>query len=172
MAKPVCFIVGAGDFIGAAITRRFIPGGYTVCAARRNGEKSDSLVAEKNVDGGNAVSFSMDARKEIQVVEKFAQIESEIGPMDVMISNAGGNVNFPIVETTEQVFCKVWRMACFTGFLAGREAAKHMLPRSKGSIFFAGATTSVRGGAGYAAFASAKFGLRALAQSMARKLGP
>ena len=114
----------------------------------------------------------MDAREEAQVVERFAMIEAEIGPIEVMISNAGGNVNFPIVETTERVFYKVWRMACFTGFLAGREAAKVMLPRGKGSIFFTGATASLRGGAGFAAFASAKFGLRALAQSMARELGP
>jgi NAD(P)-dependent dehydrogenase (short-subunit alcohol dehydrogenase family) len=172
MTKPVCFIVGAGDFIGAAIARRFARGGYYVCVARRSGEKSASLVAEISANGGNAASFSMDAREETQVIETFAKIEAEIGPIEVMISNAGGNVNFPILETTERIFYKVWAMACFTGFLAGREAAKHMLPRGKGSIFFTGATASVRGGAGYAAFASAKFGLRALAQSMARELGP
>jgi NAD(P)-dependent dehydrogenase (short-subunit alcohol dehydrogenase family) len=172
MLKPVCFIVGAGDYIGAAIAKRFAQGGYTVCVARRNGEKSDGLVAEIKASGGTAFNFSMDAREEDQVIERFALIESEIGPIEVMISNAGGNVNFPILETTERVFYKVWRMACFTGFLAGREAAKHMLPRGKGSIFFTGATASLRGGSGYAAFASAKFGLRALAQSMARELGP
>ncbi len=172
MTKPVCFIVGAGDYIGAAIAKRFAQGGYIVCVARRGGEKSDGLVAEINANGGSAFNFSMDAREETQVIERFAAIEAEIGPIEIMISNAGGNVNFPILETTERVFYKVWRMACFTGFLAGREAAKHMLPRGKGSIFFTGATASLRGGAGFAAFASAKFGLRALAQSMARELGP
>lgn len=172
MSQPVCFIVGAGDYIGAAIARRFANGGYTVCLARRNGEKSDSLVKEINAAGGKAISYTMDAREESQVMDVFSSIESDIGPIDIVISNAGGNVNFPILETTERVFYKVWRMACFTGFLAGREAARYMTQRGKGSIFFTGATASLRGGAGYAAFASAKFGLRALAQSMARELGP
>ena len=81
-------------------------------------------------------------------------------------------MNFPIVDTTERVFRKVWEMACYSGFLAGREAARLMLPRGKGHIFFTGATASLRGGSGFAAFASAKFGLRAVAQSMARELGP
>jgi NAD(P)-dependent dehydrogenase (short-subunit alcohol dehydrogenase family) len=66
----------------------------------------------------------------------------------------------------------VWEMACLGGFLAGREAARHMLSRKRGSIFFTGATAGLRGGIGYAAFASAKFGLRAVAQSAARELGP
>ena len=81
-------------------------------------------------------------------------------------------MNFPILETTERVFRKVWEMACYGGFLTGREAARLMLPRGKGTILFTGATASLRGGKGYAAFASAKFGLRAVAQSMARELGP
>ena len=114
----------------------------------------------------------MDAREEVQIVERFASIEKEFGPIEIVISNAGGNVNFPILETTERVFYKVWKMACLTGFLSGREAAKYMLPRKRGSIFFTGATASLRGGNGFAAFSSAKFGLRALAQSMARELGP
>jgi NAD(P)-dependent dehydrogenase (short-subunit alcohol dehydrogenase family) len=114
----------------------------------------------------------MDAREEDQVIERYAAIEKDIGPLEIVISNAGGNVNFSILDTTERVFYKVWRMACFTGFLAGREAARHMVPRGRGSIFFTGATASLRGASGYAAFASAKFGLRALAQSMARELGP
>ncbi len=172
MTAPVCFVVGAGDYIGAAIAKRFAAGGYTVCLARRNGEKSAALVAAINASGGRAISFSMDAREEAEVTETFAKIESEIGPIEIVISNVGGNVKFPILETTERVFRKVWQMACLTGFLAGREAAKVMLPRGRGSIFFTGATASLRGGPGFAAFASAKFGLRALAQSMARELGP
>ena len=99
-------------------------------------------------------------------------IESEVGALDIVIFNVGGNVNFPLIETTERVFRKVWMMACLGGFLTGREAAKHMLARGHGSIFFTGATASIRGGKGYSAFSSAKFGLRALAQSMARELGP
>ncbi len=172
MAKPVCLIVGAGDYIGAAIARRFAKGGFIVCLGRRNGDKSDALVKEINQSGSEAHGYTLDAREESQVQERFAAIEKEFGPLEVVVSNAGGNVNFPIRETTERVFYKVWKMACLTGFLTGREAAKYMVPRHKGSIFFTGATASLRGGSGFAAFASAKFGLRALAQSMARELGP
>lgn len=172
MPKPVCLIVGAGDYIGAAIAKRFAKGGFTVCVARRDASKSSALIKEIHASGGTAHSYSMDAREEDQVIERYAAIETDIGPLEIVISNAGGNVNFPILETTERVFYKVWQMACFTGFLAGREAAKHMVPRGRGSIFFTGATASLRGASGYAAFSSAKFGLRALAQSMARELGP
>lgn len=172
MSKPVCFIVGAGDYIGAAIAKRFAKGGFIVCLARRDASKSQALIEEIQTSGGIAYSYSMDAREEDQVIERYEAIEKDIGPLEIVISNAGGNVNFPILETTERVFYKVWRMACFTGFLAGREAARHMVPRGRGSIFFTGATASLRGASGYAAFASAKFGLRALAQSMARELGP
>jgi len=171
-SKPVCLIVGAGDYIGAAIARRFAAGGFVVCLGRRNGEKSDGLVKEISESGGTAYSYTLDAREESQIEERFAAIERDIGPLEVVISNAGGNVQFPIRETTERVFYKVWKMACLTGFLTGREAAKYMVPRNRGSIFFTGATASVRGGSGFAAFSSAKFGLRALAQSMARELSP
>lgn len=172
MTLPVCLIVGAGDYIGAAIARRFAEGGYTVCLGRRSGEKSARLVDEIKEAGGSAYAFSLDAREETQIEERFAAIEKEIGPLEVVISNPGGNVNFPIRDTTQRVFYKVWMMACLTGFLTGREAAKYMVPRGRGSIFFTGATASVRGGSGFAAFASAKFALRGLAQSMARELGP
>lgn len=171
-SAQVCVIVGAGDYIGAAIARRFAAGGFIVCLARRNGEKNEALVEEIRSAGGQAHSYSMDAREETQVVERFAAIERDIGPIEILISNTGGNVKFPILETTERVFYKVWKMACLTGFLSGREAAKTMLPRGRGSIFFTGATASLRGSSGFAAFSSAKFGLRALAQSMARELGP
>ena len=100
------------------------------------------------------------------------EIEQNIGPLDLVIFNPGGNVYFPISETTSRVFRKVWEMSCFAGFLTGREAAKYMALRKKGSIFFTGATASIRGSSGYSAFASGKFGLRALSQSMARELGP
>ena len=172
MSRPVCMIVGAGDYIGAAIARRFAEGGYTVCLGRRNGDKLESLVAEINGNGGHAIGFSMDARVESVVMDRFKQVEQEVGPLEIVISNPGGNVNFPILDTTERVFFKVWQMACLTGFLVGREATRYMLPRKTGSLFFTGATASLRGGSGFAAFASAKHGLRALAQSMARELGP
>ncbi|MBV1907361.1 MAG: SDR family NAD(P)-dependent oxidoreductase [Pseudomonadales bacterium] len=172
MTKPIVFIAGAGDYIGSEVARRFAQDGYLVCMARRNGEKLEPLVAEIEQGGGEAYGYSMDARDEEAVIERFAQIENDLGPISLVLHNIGGNVNFPIRETTSRVFRKVWEMACLSGFLVGREAAKYMVPRGKGSIFFTGATASLRGGSGYAAFAAGKFGLRALAQSMARELGP
>lgn len=169
--KPVALIVGTGDFIGAEIARRFARGGFTVCMGRRNGEKLKPLADELN-ESGTAYPFTLDAREESQIESVFAEIENNIGELEVVVYNVGANVNFPILETTSRVFRKVWEMGCYGGFLTGREAAKYMLKREKGSIFFTGATASIRGGNGYAAFSSAKFGLRALAQSMARELGP
>jgi NAD(P)-dependent dehydrogenase (short-subunit alcohol dehydrogenase family) len=165
-------IVGAGDYIGAAIARRFAKGGFTVCLGRRNGDKLAPLVAEISQAGGTAHGFTLDARDEDNVEEVFKQIEQDIGPLDLMIFNVGGNVRFPIRETTARVFRKVWEMACFGGFLTGRAAATAMVPRGKGAIFFTGATASMRGSAGFSAFASAKHALKAVAQSMARELGP
>jgi NAD(P)-dependent dehydrogenase (short-subunit alcohol dehydrogenase family) len=168
----VALIVGAGDFIGAAIAKRFAAGGYTVAAGRRNVEKLEPLIAEIEAAGGRAKGYALDAREEEVVAAVFAQIERDLGPIEVVVFNVGANVNFPIRETTSRVFRKVWEMACFAGFLVGREAARVMAPRCRGSIFFTGATASLRGGRGFAAFASAKAGLRALAQSLARELGP
>src|SRR5690606_24708855 len=122
--------------------------------------------------GGEARAFGCDARQEDQVAAMVDTIEREIGPLEAVIFNIGANVRFPIAETTERVFRKVWEMAAYAGFLTGREAARVMLPRGRGTIIFTGATASIRGRAGFAAFASAKFALRGLAQSMARELGP
>ena len=171
-AKPICLIIGAGDYIGAAIARRFAKGGFHVVMGRRRGEMFAPLVAEIEAAGGSAQGFTWDARKEETATEMFAYVEAEIGPIDICIFNVGGNVRFPILDTTERVFRKVWEMCAYAAFLSGREAAKYMVERQKGSIFFTGATASVRGSAGYAAFASCKFALRGLAQSMARELGP
>ena len=170
--KPVALVVGAGDAIGSAIARSFADEGYVICAGRRNGDKLQPLVDEITAKGGEAHGFTLDARKEEAIEELFKHIEDDIGPLEVVVFNVGANVNFPITETTSRVFYKVWEMACFGGFLTGREAAKYMSPREKGTILFTGATASMRGGIGYAAFASAKHGLKALAQSMARELGP
>lgn len=164
-------VIGAGDFIGAAIARRFAAGGYAVFAGRRNGEKLGPLTAEIESAGGRCVGRTLDARQEPAVTEFLAEAD-RAAPLEVCVFNVGANVNFPILETSERVFRKVWEMACYAGFLSGREAARLMLPRGRGTIIFTGATASLRGGSGFAAFASAKFGLRAVAQSMARELGP
>ena len=164
-------VIGAGDYIGAAICRKFAGEGYLVHAGRRSGDKLAPLKAQIEDAGGRCEAHSLDARDEAQVTQFLARADAQ-APLDVCVFNVGGNVSFPLLDTTERVFRKVWEMACYSGFLAGREAARHMLPRGGGSIFFTGATASLRGGTGYAAFAAAKFGLRALAQSMARELGP
>jgi NAD(P)-dependent dehydrogenase (short-subunit alcohol dehydrogenase family) len=164
-------VIGAGDFIGAAIAKKFASEGFTVFAGRRHGDKLAPLVAEIEAAGGRVVGRSLDARKEEEITT-FLQDADAAAPLEVCIFNIGANVNFPLLETTERVFRKVWEMACYAGFLAGREAARLMLPRGRGNIFFTGATAGMRGGVGYAAFASAKFGLRAVAQAAARELGP
>ena len=168
----VALLVGAGDAIGAAVARRFARGGYKVCVARREAAKSQGLLDEAKAAGQDIRAFSVDARNEAEVQGLFARVEAEVGPLDICLFNAGSNVNKPLLETTEKLFFKAWELACYAGFLVGREAARHMVPRGRGSILFTGATASIRGGSGFAAFAAAKFGLRAVAQSMARELGP
>ena len=164
-------VIGAGDYIGGAVAKRFAAGGYHIYAGRRNGDQLKPLVDEIAAAGGRCTGRSLDARKEDDVAN-FLKEADAIAPLEVCVFNIGGNVKTPLLDTTERVFRKVWEMACYAGFLTGREAARQMIPRGKGSIFFTGATASLRGGNGYAAFASAKFGLRAVAQSMARELGP
>ena len=169
--NATCAIIGAGDFIGSAIAKKFAAEGYTVFVGRRTAEKLEPLKREIEAAGGACEARALDARKEDEVTA-FLQAADAHAPLEVVIANPGANVYFPILETTERVFFKVWEMACKAGFLTGREAARIMLKHGKGSIFFTGATASMRGGSGYAAFASAKAGLRAVAQAMARELGP
>jgi NAD(P)-dependent dehydrogenase (short-subunit alcohol dehydrogenase family) len=170
--KKAVLVVGAGDATGGAIARRFAREGYIACVTRRSADKLAPLVAQIEAAGGKAVPFGSDARKEDEVVKLVEHIEREVAPIEAAVFNVGGNVRFPITETTTRVYTKVWEMAALGGFLMGREVARVMLPRARGSIFFTGATASLRGGSGFAAFAGAKHALRALAQSMARELGP
>lgn len=170
--NDVALIIGAGDATGGAIARRFAQEGLVTCVTRRTLEKLTPLKAAIEGAGGVCHAFGSDARDEEAVVSLFAHIEATIGPIAVLVFNIGGNVRFGITETTARVYRKVWEMCALSGFLTGREAAKVMLPRQRGTIIFTGATASVRGGVGYAAFAGGKHALRALAQSMARELGP
>ena len=172
--KGACLVIGAGDDTGAAIARRVAKEGFEVCVARRprHFEVLETLAADIRNAGGMAHAFGVDAREEDDVVRLFETIERDIAALEIVVFNVGANVRFPIVETTARVYRKVWEMAAFAGFLAGREAAKYMSPRKRGTILFTGATASVRGSAGFSAFAGAKHALRALAQSMARELGP
>jgi NAD(P)-dependent dehydrogenase (short-subunit alcohol dehydrogenase family) len=173
MSEPgVCCVIGAGDATGSAVARRFAREGYTVCVARRTEAALQPLVESIAAQGGKARAFGLDARREDQVAGFFDRIEADVGPIEVVVFNVGGNVRFPVLETTAQKYFKVWEMCAMAGFLVGREAARVMLPRGRGTLLFTGATASLRGGAGFAAFAGGKAALRALAQSMARELGP
>lgn len=170
--KKAILVIGAGDATGGAIAKRFAREGYIACVTRRSADKLEPLVQEIRAAGGEAHAFGSDARKEDEMVSLIEHIESQIAPIEVAVFNIGANVRFGITETTARVYFKVWEMACFAGFLMGRETAKRMLPRGRGTIIFTGATASLRGRDGFAAFAGAKHGLRALAQSMARELWP
>ena len=173
-AGGAALILGAGDGIGRSCAHAFAAEGLTACVTRRarHADQLDALVAEIEAAGGKARGFGCDARDEDETVTLFETIEREIGPLEVMVFNIGANVRFGIRETTAQVYRKVWEMAAFPGFLAARETARQMVPRGRGTVIFTGATASLRGGAGFSAFAGAKHALRALAQSMARELGP
>ena len=172
MADKVALVIGAGESTGGAIARRFAREGYVACVTRRSADKLAPLVEQIERAGGRARAYGSDARREEQTVELVQSIERDVGPIEVCVFNVGGNVRFPVRDTTVRVYTKVWEMAALAGFLAGREAAKVMAPRGRGTILFTGATASMRGGKGFAAFAGAKHALRALAQSMARELGP
>jgi len=170
--RNAALIVGAGDATGAAIARRFAREGYVACLARRSADKLQPLVAAIRADGGEARGFASDARKEDQVAELIETIESEVGPIEVFVFNIGANVPCGILDETPRKFFKIWEMACFAGFLTSQAAARRMASRQRGTILFTGATAALRGAANFGAFAMAKHGLRALAQSMARELGP
>ena len=174
--NKVALVIGAGDATGGAIARRFARGGYAACATRRSLDKLQPLLEQIRTDGGTAYGFASDARKEEEVVALIEQIEATIGPIEVLVFNIGANAPSSILEETSRKYFKIWEMACFSGFLNGREVARRMVTRTAPdrpqTIILTGATASLRGGANFAAFAGAKHALRALAQSMARELGP
>ena len=174
--NKVALVIGAGDATGGAIARRFARGGYTACATRRSLDKLQPLLEQIRAEGGTTHGFASDARKEEDVVTLIEQIETTIGPIEVLVFNIGANAPSSILEETARKYFKIWEMACFSGFLNGREVARRMVTRTAPdrpqTIIFTGATASLRGGANFGAFAGAKHALRALAQSMARELGP
>ena len=170
--NKVALVIGAGDATGGAIARRFAREGYVACVTRRSAEALQPLVDQIRAQGGQAHGFASDARKEEDVAALVERIEAEVGAIDVLVFNIGANVRASILDETARRFYKVWEMACLAGFLNGREVARRMVARGRGTILFTGATASLRGSANFAAFAGAKHALRALAQSMARELGP
>ena len=176
--RPAALIVGAGDATGGAIARAFARAGYAACVTRRHADKLAALVAQIEADGGIAHAFGSDARDEEQVEHLVERIESTIGPIAVLVFNIGANVPESILTETARKYRKVWEMACLAGFLNASAVARRMMARplpsggQRGTILFTGATASLRGSARFAAFSGAKMALRALAQSMARELGP
>lgn len=163
----VAVVVGAGPGLGNSLVKRFAEGGMAVAAVSRRG------IASTLPQGGDVVrGYACDATMGDQVTTMFARVAAELGPPDLVVFNVGTWDRAGILEISDELFVQAWRTGCFGGFLVGRAAVEVMLPRGRGTIIFTGATGSIRGGAGFAAFAVPKFGLRALAQSMARELGP
>ena len=161
MAKnPVALIIGAGDYLGGALARRFAREEFHVVGTRRRGD-IETLVAEIEATGGKATGIHNDAQKEEEVVDLVERIERDIGAVEVFIFNVGGNVKFPIVETTTRVYTKVWEMCALAEFLTGREVSRRMIERGRGTMLFTGATASVKGSSGFSAFAGGKHALRA-----------
>lgn len=165
-------VAGVGEGLGSAVARRFAGGGYKVVMLARTEEKLRGYAEQIRAQGGEAVGMKVDMRVEQEVVGAMVRVEREVGPIEVAIFNAGAQHRKPLLEITGDVFEKVWRLGCLAGFVFGREAIRHMAPRGSGTVIFTGATSGMRGGANFAAFAATKFGLRAVAQAMAREYGP
>lgn len=172
MEEKAIVVVGAGPGLGAAVGRRFAREGLVACLVRRSQKELDPLCATIASQGGRARGFALDASDEARVEALFDRIEREIGPIEVAVHNVGRLVVGPVVEMTASQYEGAWRDGCLSGFYVGRAAARRMAGRGSGTILFTGATASLRGRTGMAAFAGAKFALRALAQAMARELGP
>jgi NAD(P)-dependent dehydrogenase (short-subunit alcohol dehydrogenase family) len=172
MTDPVALVVGAGVATGAAVARRFARAGYVACVARRQAAKLAPLVAQIEAEGGRATAYELDATVEDQMVQVIGRIEDEVGPIEVAVYNAAIGARFPIAEHPAADFERVWRVNAYGAFLMGREIARRMEPRERGTILFTGATAALRGRSHLAAFAASKHALRALAQSMARELFP
>jgi len=170
--QKVVLVIGAGDATGGEIAKRFAREGYIACVTRRQADKLQPLVEEIRAAGAQAHAFGSDARNEEDVASLVETIERDIGPIEAFVFNIGANVPCSILDETPRKYFKIWEMACFAGFLTAQAVARRMVQRERGTLLFTGATAGTRGAAGFAAFAGAKHALRALAQSMARELGP
>ena len=171
--KPnVALVAGVGEGLGGAVARRFARGGHPTVLVARSADRLARIAGGIEAAGGRGIAYVADLREESAVAKLFDDVEAEIGPIDVAVFNTGANYRASILDTPADMFEKVWRLGCYAGFLVGREAARHMVPRGQGTIIFTGATASLRGSAQFAAFAAAKGGVRQVAQAMARELGP
>ena len=172
MSKGAILVIGAGEGTGAEVGKRFAREGYTACVARRSGDKLAPLVAEIESDGGIAHGFSVDGADEKAVTDLVSRIEADFAPIDVAVYNSAAMLRAPAAEVSGDQFRDMWETICFGGFVMGREVGNRMTTRGAGTILFTGATASIKASANYIAFASAKFGLRAVAQAMAKDYGP
>ena len=172
MSKGSAVVAGVGEGLGSAVARRFAAAGYNAVMWARSEDKVKGYAEQIRAKGGQATGMKVDVRVEQEVTDAFVRIEREHGPVEVAVFNAGAQHRKPLLEISADQFEKVWRLGCLGGFVFGREAIRHMLPRKRGTVLYTGATSALRGGANFAAFAATKFGLRAVAQSMAREFGP
>ena len=168
--KETAIVVGVGPGLGMALVRRFAQAGLRVAAAARDGARLDAMIADAGI--ADADSYTCDVADPLSVRQLFQQVGSVLGAPDLVIFNAGAFEPGSILDIDPQDFERCWRVGCLGGFLVGQAAAREMVVRGRGTILFTGATASLRGGARFANLAVPKFGLRALAQSMARELGP
>ncbi len=166
-------VVGVGPEagLGGALCKRLAREGLHVLVAGRTPDKVETLAAAIRKAGGRATGVATDTTREQDVRDLFDRAEKE-GPLEIVVYNAGNAAMGELHDMEASYFEQVWRVGCFGGFLVGREAVRRMLPRGRGSVIFTGATASMRGKPTTTAFASAKAGLRSLAQSMARAYGP
>lgn len=172
MPQPCTCIVGAGPGLGAALARRFVDGGHVVALLSRSAGHRDAIVARVAEHGGGARGFECDATDPASVGKAFSRVREALGDPEVLVYNAGMFAVGGLLELDPERFESAWRVNCFGGFLCAREVAAAMQKRGRGTLLFTGATASLRGGARFAGLAVGKFGLRALAQSLARELGP
>ena len=170
--REAALVIGVGPGLGASLGRCFAKIGMDVALAARDESRLSNLRSELVELGSNAATYSCDAGNEDSVEALFRAATKEMGGLDLVVFNAGAFVRRGLLDTTVEEFERCWRVGCLGGFLVGRAAAREMVPRGRGTILFTGATASLRGGALFHNLAVPKFGLRALAQSMARELGP
>lgn len=172
MSRPkLALVAGVGDGVGKAVARRFAKAGYTAVLVARKQDKLERIAGELEAEGWSAIALPADLRFEEQIKELFAKVKDS-GDLEAAVFNAGAQHRQQFLDIEPTMFEKVWRLGCLAGFTVGSEAAKQMVESGKGTIIFTGATSSVRGGAEFTAFAAAKAGLRSVSQSMARALGP
>jgi NAD(P)-dependent dehydrogenase (short-subunit alcohol dehydrogenase family) len=169
-AREIAIVFGVGPGLGWALAKRFVTESMQVGAVARDQAKLNSLIKS---EGGRGVrSYVADVSNREDVLRVFDSVDSDFGEPDLVVFNAGAFQKSNVLDIDPEDFERCWRIGCLGGLLVGQAAARRMVKRGHGTIIFTGATAALRGSAGFANLAVPKFGLRALAQSMARELGP